>query len=139
VALMWSGSNAVLANVGDSRAYLHRDGGLVRVTEDHTFKHLVAAAAVVPELSGRLSRFLDGRADGRSPDLTPWQLRPGDRLLLCSDGLSSYVPHDLIHAAMGSPDSPEDTADHLIHLALERGGPDNITVIVADIAEPDGA
>jgi PPM family protein phosphatase len=139
VALMWAGTTAVLANLGDSRAYLRRgtDGDhTIQITEDHTYSHLVADAADVPNLPERLSRFLDGRADGRSPDLTPWKLQPGDRFLLCSDGLSSYVPHDLIHAAMSSSDSPDNVADRLVSLALDHGGPDNVTVIVVDI-DPD--
>jgi PPM family protein phosphatase len=137
VALMWAGTLAVLANLGDSRAYLLRRSTdaeyTVQITEDHTYSHLVADAADVPNLPERLSRFLDGRADGRSPDLTPWKLQPGDRFLLCSDGLSSYVPHDLIHAAMSSSDSTDDVADRLVSLALDHGGPDNVTVIVIDV------
>ncbi len=77
VAMLLSGAEAVLANVGDSRAYLLRgwdsgDSGTLQITEDHTFEHLVADAASVPDLPERLSRFLDGRIDGRSPDLTAW-------------------------------------------------------------------
>lgn len=137
VALMWAGTLAVLANLGDSRAYLLRRttdaDHTVLITEDHTYSHLVADAADVPNLPERLSRFLDGRADGRSPDLTFWKLQPGDRFLLCSDGLSSYVPHDLIHAAMASSDSLDDVADRLVSLALDHGGLDNVTVIVVDV------
>lgn len=58
----------------------------------HTYRHRVADAGDVPQLPERLARYLDGRLDGRSPDLAVWQLRPGDRFLLCSDGLSFYVP-----------------------------------------------
>jgi protein phosphatase len=138
VAMMWSGTTATLANVGDSRAYVRRgspSGGseTSQITEDHTFEHLLADAARVPNLPGRLSRFLDGRTDGRSPDLTTWDLRPGDRFLLCSDGLSSSVALAQIHATLGSPGGPGETADRLIALAIGQGGPDNITVIVMDV------
>src|SRR2546430_575163 len=81
------------------------------VTEDHTYEHLVADAAAVPNLPERLSRWLDGRPDGRSPDLTTRDLRPGDRFLLCSDGLSSFVPLDLVHAALSSSSAPDEVAD----------------------------
>lgn len=140
VALLWSDTSAVIANVGDSRAYLLRDPGpksnssrLVQITEDHTYGNLVADAASVPNLAERITRFLDGRPDGRSPDLTLRQLHAGDRYLLCSDGLSSYVPHQLIHDSMSACQSSDETADHLTTLALDHGGPDNITAIVIDV------
>lgn len=142
VALLWSGTSAVIANVGDSRAYLFRDAGprkngsrLVQITEDHTYGNLVADAADVPNLAERITRFLDGRPDGRSPDLTLRHLRAGDRFLLCSDGLSSYVPHQLICETIAARQNPDETADHLVTLSLNHGGPDNITVIVIDVRE----
>lgn len=136
VAMLWSGTSAIVANIGDSRAYLLRTGGdaTSQITEDHTFAHLVSEAGRIPRLSERLSRFLDGRADGRSPDLTRWSLLPGDRFLLCSDGLSSFVPHQQIHGALAAATGPGDTADRLIELAMDQGGRDNITVIVVDVA-----
>jgi PPM family protein phosphatase len=132
VALLWSGSTAVLANVGDSRAYLLR-GQTRQITEDHVYQHLVSDAGDAPGLAERLTRFLDGRRDGRSPDVTTWNLVPGDRFLLCSDGLSSFVPHDLIHAALSAPDSPAEKTDRLIALAIDQGTPDNVTAVVMDI------
>jgi protein phosphatase len=134
VAALISGATAVVANVGDSRAYLLRDKVLLRVTDDHVMGRLLANADVVPDLPERLARFLDGRADGRSPDLTPVNLHPGDRLLLCSDGLSSYVPVASIRAVLAEPEAPEPVAERLVGLALEQGGHDNITVIVVDYA-----
>lgn len=128
-----SGSAAVVANVGDSRAYLLRDGESVQITEDHTYGSLVADAATVPDLAGSLCRFLDGRSDGRSPDLTCWTLRAGDRLLLCSDGLSSYVPHPEVHAVLAAHGAPADAAGQLITLGLDHGGRDNVTVVVVDV------
>lgn len=138
VAMLWSGTSAVLSNVGDSRAYLLREAGsrdnaTSQITEDHTYGHLMADAADVPNLAERLSRWLDGRADGRSPDLTTWDLRPGDRFMLCSDGLSAVVPQELIHATLITSDGPDETVDRLIRLAVDQGGPDNITVIVVDV------
>jgi protein phosphatase len=144
VAMLWCGRAAVLANVGDSRAYLLRSSDsnartTSQITEDHTYEHLVADAARVPNLPQRLSRFLDGRPDGRSPDLTTWALRPGDRFMLCSDGLSSFVPHSLIHNTLSTFDRPDEAADRLVSLALDHGGPDNITVVIINVmAEASG-
>jgi serine/threonine protein phosphatase PrpC len=135
VALMWSEDQAVLANIGDSRAYLLRDGTLRQITEDHTYAHLLADAADVPTLPERISRYLDGLADGRSPDISYRDLRPGDRLLLCSDGLSGVVPTEDVLATLSTVHDREDAADRLVALANELGGPDNITVIVVDVAD----
>jgi serine/threonine protein phosphatase PrpC len=138
VALLCSGSSAVLANVGDSRAYLLRNGGAggggtVQITDDHTYDRLLADATDVPNLGERLSRWLDGRADGRSPDLTTWDLCPGDRFMLCSDGLSSFVPPDLIDTTLRSSTDPAEAADRLVALAIDHGGRDNVTVVVIDV------
>jgi serine/threonine protein phosphatase PrpC len=131
VAVMWSGTTAALANVGDSRAYLYRtDTGMVPLTEDHTYAHLVADAADVPRLPERLARWLDGRPDSRSPDITTRKLQLGDRILVCSDGLSSFVSHEAIKNTMEGESEQAATADRLIDLANEAGGRDNVTVIV---------
>jgi serine/threonine protein phosphatase PrpC len=136
VAVLHAGASAVLANVGDSRAYLLRDGTLQRLTEDHVVGNLVWKAEYVPGLPERLSRWLSGRPDGVSPDLRRLDLHPGDRLLLCSDGLSSYVSPEPIQEAMAEAADPGQVADRLVKLALEVGGPDNVTVIVADAKDP---
>ncbi|MFY1637728.1 PP2C family protein-serine/threonine phosphatase [Solwaraspora sp. WMMB335] len=144
VAMLRAETTAVVGNVGDSRAYLMRDvasprSTLLRLTEDHIYQHLVAGARTVPDLPEKLTRFLDGRPDGRSPDLTPVHLAPGDRVLLCSDGLSSYVPQQSVQAALNSGGSADSVADQLVSLALEQGGQDNITVIVVDVHLVNGA
>ncbi|MEU0156397.1 PP2C family protein-serine/threonine phosphatase [Micromonospora fulviviridis] len=142
VAMLISGTTAALANVGDSRAYLlhgqgPQRGQTTQITEDHVYGRLVADAADVPNLPERLARFLDGRLDGRSPDITLLTLQPGDRFLLCSDGLSSYVPRELIHAALAAAASPAEAVERLVTTALDHGGPDNITVAVIDIQYTD--
>ncbi len=129
VALMWSQGQFALANIGDSRAYLLRRGKLTQLTVDHVYGRLVSSAAAVPTLPERLSRFLDGRSDGRSPDLSPIDVRPGDRLLLCSDGLSSYVDHLAIEDIVAA-NSPDVAVDALITLTLEANAPDNVTVAI---------
>jgi serine/threonine protein phosphatase PrpC len=139
VALFWSETVSVLANIGDSRAYRVRRASqaetpqFAQLTEDHVYGNLVADAANVPHLPERITRYLDGRAEGRSPDLTIRDLRPGDRFLLCSDGLSGVIPRELIFASLTSGGSPDETADRLLELAIDHGGPDNITVIVIDV------
>jgi serine/threonine protein phosphatase PrpC len=135
VAMLVSDRQASLVNIGDSRAYRMRksSGTFSRLTEDHIYGNLIANADAVPNLPERISRFLDGRADGRSPDIFSIDLVPGDRFLLCSDGLSSYVPEELIRASLTAVDKPAEIADRLVSAALDRGGSDNVTVIVADV------
>jgi serine/threonine protein phosphatase PrpC len=136
VALMHSGDTAALANIGDSRAYLMRDRHhLVQISEDHTYEHLVAGAATVPTLPEKITRFLDGRPDGRSADITRHQMHAGDRILLCSDGLSSYVPHHVIEDALRAEVDPDQAVDVLVKAALDQGGRDNVTVLVINVED----
>jgi serine/threonine protein phosphatase PrpC len=140
VAILRSGSAAVVANIGDSRAYLMRNfrtnhSPMVQISEDHLYRYLVAESSEVPNLPEKLARFLDGRTDGRSPDLTILHLHPGERILLCTDGLSSYVPEELIRTALNSPNSPSQVSEDLVKSALDHGGPDNVTVMVIDIED----
>ncbi|MFI7632407.1 PP2C family protein-serine/threonine phosphatase [Microbispora rosea] len=137
VALLWSDRSAVVANVGDSRVYVLRRGAsrLVQLTEDHTYGNLVADAADVPHLPARISRFLDGRADGRSPDLTARTLQPGDRFLLCSDGLSGVVGREQLRDILSESERPAEAVDRLVAAATDHGGPDNISVIVIDVRD----
>jgi protein phosphatase len=132
-ALLWSGSHVALANVGDSRAYMLRGGRLVPITEDHVLSKLVANP-MPSHLSGNLVRFLDKRP-GVSPDLVLRTSLPGDRYLLCSDGLSGVLSVDVIHDVLAGTDDPEDAVSTLIRLTNEAGAPDNVTVILADVPE----
>jgi serine/threonine protein phosphatase PrpC len=141
-ALLWAGRKLGLVHVGDSRAYLLRDGQLQQITHDHTFvQTLVDEERITPEEAENhpqrslLLRALDGRGNPE-PDLSVREVRVGDRYLLCSDGLSGVVPFDAIAEALSDGD-PEATAEKLVQLALEAGGPDNITCIVADVVESD--
>ena len=130
-AMLWSGRSAAVAHIGDSRAYLLRGGRLLRITEDHRLDGLV-------DDPGRLSpasvRYLDGRPE-RSPDMALGHGLPGDRYLLCSDGLSSVVSHVAILQALQSAASADEAVQSLIALAYDAGAPDNITVLVLDVAE----
>ena len=127
-----------IAHVGDSRAYRLRDGQLEQLTEDHTL-----VGRMVQE--GRLSREEAQHHPQRSiitralgvdedvqVDLETVELSEGDRLLLCSDGLSSMVEDDSIESVLTSESDPQRAADRLIDLANEAGGDDNITVVVID-------
>lgn len=133
VALLISHSVAVVANIGDSRAYLLRNNKTLQITEDHNYEHLVADAVSLPGVPQSLCRYLDGRSDGRSPDLTIWGLRHGDRFLLCSDGVSSYVPELEIHNTLAPCHTPAEAVDQLMALGLAYGGRDNITAVVVDV------
>lgn len=139
-ALLVAGQRLGLVHVGDSRCYLFRAGELTLVTKDHTFvQQLVDAgeisedeAAVHPKRS-LILRALDGR-DGVEMDLSVREGREGDRYLLCSDGLSSFVSFSTIAEALAITDA-QAAADRLVDLALRAGGPDNITAIVADVVD----
>ncbi|MFJ4336868.1 protein phosphatase 2C domain-containing protein [Streptomyces sp. NPDC088915] len=137
---VWTGSRLALAHVGDGRAYLLRDGDLVRLTRDHTAVQArvdageldPAEAAAHPDRA-LLLRALDGAGDGPAPDLSLHEGRPGDRWLLCTDGLSAVVPEAELRAALAAGAGPEDTVRALLALADGRGGPDNASCVVADV------
>jgi serine/threonine protein phosphatase PrpC len=132
-AMLWSGDTAALVHIGDSRAFLLRDGQLRQITEDHVLGNLVSNAG---PLAPVLSRYLDGRPD-RSPDLGLRHLRTGDRHLICSDGLSPVVSSKEIGAVLVAAADPADAVRQLVALAEEAGAPDNVSVIVIDVREPD--
>jgi PPM family protein phosphatase len=134
-AMLWSGSHVAVAHIGDSRAYLLRNGVLRQITEDHVLSNLVATP--MPErISGYLVRYLDARP-GWSPDLTLRAAVPGDRYLICSDGLSGFVGAEAIREVLADGGDADQTAESLVSLAYAAGAPDNVTVIVADV--PGGA
>ncbi|MGK5113513.1 MULTISPECIES: PP2C family protein-serine/threonine phosphatase [unclassified Geodermatophilus] len=141
-AVLFAGGRLALCHVGDSRAYLLRDGVLTQITHDDTFvQTLIDDGRITPEEANHhpqrslLLRALNGQ--DVDPDLSMREARAGDRYLLCSDGLSGVVSEETLADALQDPD-PQSTADRLIELALRSGGPDNITVIVADVVEDGG-
>jgi PPM family protein phosphatase len=138
-AFLWSGSQLALAHIGDSRAYLLRGGELFRLTEDHTYvQSLVREGQISAEEAAAhpqaqlLIRALDGVTDPQ-PDLSLHAVQPGDRYLLCTDGLHTVVAADDIRSALSSADDPAGAARDLIGQARAAGGPDNIACAVADI------
>ncbi len=140
-AVLFAGSRLGMVHVGDSRAYLFRDGVLTQITRDDTFVQSLIdegritedEAASHPQRS-LLLRALTGH--DVEPSLTVREARSGDRYLLCSDGLSGVVSAETIADALTIPD-PQSCADRLIELALKGGGPDNVTCIVADVVDVD--
>ncbi|RBY92300.1 protein phosphatase [Blastococcus sp. TBT05-19] len=141
-AILFAGGRLALCHVGDSRAYLLRDGQFSQITHDDTFVQTLIddGRITVEEANHHPQRSLLLRAlNGQEvePDLSMREARAGDRYLLCSDGLSGVVSEETLAEAMLDPD-PQATADRLIELALRSGGPDNITVIVADVVEDTG-
>jgi PPM family protein phosphatase len=132
-AMFWLGSTVVVANIGDSRAYRLRDGVLTQLTEDHVMSKLVASP-MPPEIGDYLVRFLD-RRPGWSPDLTPRTALPGDRYVICSDGLSGVLSADRIREVLASGSDLDQAVETLIQETHGAGAPDNVTMIAVDLPE----
>lgn len=138
-AILFDGNRLGLVHIGDSRGYLLRDGELTQITKDDTFvQTLVDEGRITAEEAhshpqrSLIMRALTGHEV--EPTLTMREVRAGDRYLLCSDGLSDPVSDETIHEALKIPDVAE-SAYRLIELALRGGGPDNVTVVVADVVD----
>lgn len=131
---------AHLAHVGDSRAYLLRDGDLSRLSEDHTLVgRMVREGQLTEEEAAKhpqrsmITRSLGIDSDVRV-DLRSFDVRDGDRIMLCSDGLTSMIDEGTIKRVLQQTKSPQAAADELVDLANEAGGDDNITVVVLDLS-----
>jgi protein phosphatase len=132
------GRDLWIIHVGDSRAYLLRAGRLERLTKDHTYAQmLVDTGQLSPEdvagsgLRHILTNALGGSAKQVYVDVDLLHLEDGDRLMLCSDGLTDCVDDDTIAATLASGTHAQDACEQLVQLALAGGGRDNVTVIVA--------
>ncbi|MEU6997328.1 protein phosphatase 2C domain-containing protein [Nonomuraea sp. NPDC046570] len=141
-AMLWDGSRFALAHLGDSRAYLLRDGALYQITKDHTLVQSMVdegritedQAAVHPRRSMVL-RVLG--SEGRSaPDMSLRDADLGDRYLLCSDGLTNVLGPEVLHEVLSTFAEPDAAVRRLIDLANQGGSPDNVTVVVADVVPP---
>ncbi|HYN99480.1 MAG TPA: Stp1/IreP family PP2C-type Ser/Thr phosphatase [Actinomycetota bacterium] len=143
---MWADDrSAQIAHVGDSRAYLLRDGHLTRLTTDHTVvNRLVQQGRIMPEDADRHPQrsYLE-RALGVDPevevDVHVLDMEPGDRVLLCSDGLFGMIDDDLIQNVMVTEESPQRAAERLCEEAVHAGGNDNVTTVVVDFPDSEGA
>ncbi|ULE34756.1 PP2C family protein-serine/threonine phosphatase [Mycobacterium sp. IDR2000157661] len=140
-AILFAGNRLGLVHIGDSRGYLLRDGELTQITKDDTFVQTLVdeGRITAEEAHSHPQRSLIMKAitgHDVEPTLIMREARAGDRYLLCSDGLTDPVSHDTILEALQIPDVAE-CADRLIELALRGGGPDNVTLVVADVVDYD--
>lgn len=140
------GRDLFVGHAGDSRAYLFRNGRLQQLTRDHTHvQMMVEAGAITHEEAGThrlrhvLTNVLGGNAELTDVDIDRLGLAAHDRLLLCTDGLTEVVGDDEIAEVLGRMKSPEVACRSLVDLALERGGPDNVTVVTARFSFDPGA
>jgi protein phosphatase len=138
-ALLWTGNGFELAHIGDSRAYLLRDGELTQLTRDHTYVQalidegrLTEAERETHPARSLILQALGG--DEVSPDLAEVVAQAGDRVLVCSDGLSGVVAAERLRDVLAEERDPQVASDRLIALARQGGGPDNITAVIADVA-----
>ncbi|MFD7652487.1 PP2C family protein-serine/threonine phosphatase [Actinosynnema sp. NPDC059797] len=140
-AVLFAGTRLGMVHIGDSRAYMLRNGVFTQITHDDTFvQSLIDEGRITEEEAAThpqrslLLRALTGHEV--EPRLMVREARPGDRYLLCSDGLSGVVSMETLEEAIRIPD-PQACADRMIELALKGGGPDNVTVVVADVVDVD--
>ena len=139
-ALLTDGRQVALAHVGDSRAYLLRDGELSQLTRDQTLVQTMVEAGLITRDEARrhprknvVLQALDGEQPA-IPELGLVDVRPGDRLLVCSDGLSDFVDDEQIRVCLELEEAAE-AADRLVDAALAAGGRDNVTCAVSDVVD----
>jgi PPM family protein phosphatase len=144
-ALLFAGQRLGLVHIGDSRCYLLRDGALAQITHDHTLVQTLVDEGRISEEEASthpqrslITRALDGR-ESIELDLSVREARPGDRYLLCTDGLTGPVGRKETLQEALEIDDPRQACERLVQLALRGGGPDNVTVVVADVLDGDAA
>ena len=142
-ALLRTGNKIAVAHIGDSRAYLLRDGTLTQITHDHSFVQSLIDEGRITEAEAEghpqrslVTRVLTGQVEDE-PDLAMREARVGDRYLICSDGLSGFVARETIEEILLQAQPPGLTADRLVELAMRAGAPDNVTCIIGDIVDLD--
>ena len=140
-AVLIEKNHMAVAHVGDSRAYVLHHGTLVRITHDHSYvEELVDAGEITAdEARTHPSRSIITRALGSDPDMYAdhfsLEVNDGDRIILCSDGLSSMISDSEIESLSVSSATPQQAADNLVAAALTAGGADNVTVVVVDVVD----
>ena len=139
MTIAWNlGRDLFVGHIGDSRAYLFREGKLSQLTRDHTMAqamadrgHIAQAEVATSRLRHMLTRFLGDRGSEARPDVQRLPLSDGDCLVLCTDGLSDMVPDATIAEILARNEDAATTCGWLVEKALEQGGKDNVTVVVA--------
>ncbi|MBF4601950.1 serine/threonine-protein phosphatase [Frigoribacterium sp. VKM Ac-1396] len=141
-AMLRVGDSMAIAHIGDSRIYLYREGELSQITADHTFvQRLVDSGRITPEEAAVhprrsvLMRVLGDVDAAPEIDTATLGTQPGDRWLICSDGLSSYLAEERIKKALAMGLDAEQTAKRLVKETLDHGAPDNVTVVIVDVDE----
>jgi serine/threonine protein phosphatase PrpC len=133
------GWNAIIVQVGDSRAYLWRGGELRQVTRDQSLAQVLIDSGIPPEKTEGVRHILTNSLGGKSdlivPNVGHLPLQNGDRLLLTTDGLTDELSDAEIADALRRHSTPQATCDELIKLALDHGGRDNVTVVIGEIVE----
>jgi protein phosphatase len=128
-------SFAVIAQIGDSPCFLWRDGMMGRISTDHTVEQEFILAGVAPDIAAKyrhmLTRCLGSHSPNARPDVHHLRLRPGDQLLLCTDGLTDMVPAGHIAQCLDESSNAQSACDGLIALAIAAGGKDNVTAVLA--------
>jgi PPM family protein phosphatase len=139
-AILLSGERVAALNVGDSRCYLVRDGEMTQLTRDDTYVQALVDQGVLTAADARrhpqralVTQAVQGGPFRPAGRMIPVQ--PGDRFLLCSDGLSDYVEDSVIAETLLTNPDRKTAAAELVHRTLENGAPDNVTVIVADVTD----
>jgi PPM family protein phosphatase len=140
------GRDLYIVHAGDSRAYLFRDGHLEQVTSDHTLVQLLISGGSLSPADAKnharrniVTNVIGGPSLGVHAEIHKVRLEDGDVLLLCSDGLTEPVEDALISETLANVSDPDTAAHQLVSLALERGGPDNVTAIVARYSVEDAS
>jgi protein phosphatase len=143
IAMLRAGGKLAMAHIGDSRAYLLRDGVFSQITKDHSFVQRLLDEQRITEQEAThhpqrslVTRVMTGNPDDE-PDLSIRELRPGDRYLLCSDGLTDFVSPEIVAEILTGADSPDEAADRCIEVALKAHTRDNVTVVIADVVDSD--
>jgi protein phosphatase len=142
-AVLTAGLDALVAHVGDSRAYLYRGGALEQLTRDHTFAQHLVDTGVLPSVecaTGLLRCMLTNCLGGTSPEVKvetyPLRLADGDRLLLCTDGLTDMLSKEEISLVLAHHSDPQEACGALVDRALDHGGKDNVTAVLARYTSP---
>jgi protein phosphatase len=129
------GNQAVIAHLGDSRAYLLRGGVLTQITRDDTMAQALIDTGMEPQSVSKFNHILinsfGGGNDTASATIHDLEVHVGDQLLLCTDGLTDMVPDDDIASALRQSSNPQSKCDALVRRALENGGKDNVTAVLA--------